>query len=83
MSAVATENATILPAEVAGRMEEIVDWAGQAAGGAIADWLEITGYPITGDIAPELAIRVDELMTELVNTLALNNAAIAALNEEV
>lgn len=75
--------AGVMPAAVAERMPAIVEWAQMAAFGAIADWLEILGYPVSGDIAPETAIALDGVFETLVRGMAMNNDAIANMNEEM
>lgn len=72
-----------LPPAVTEHMPAIVEWAQQAAFGAIADWLNILGFPVSGDIAPETAIAMDDLFEKLVRGMAMNNDDIAAMNEEV
>lgn len=53
----------------------------QAAFKVIADSLEAAGYPVTGDIAPSEAFELEYAFKGYVHQLALNNNAIATLNE--
>ncbi len=60
----------------------IAEEAMQAAFGKIAEKLAEAGYPVTGDIAPDEAFRLDALFLGFVYSLAQNNQAIAYMNEE-
>jgi hypothetical protein len=74
--------ATALPEDVAVNVNDIAEEALQSAFGVIANRLDDLGFPVTGDISPGEAVQLDSLFSSFVRTMALNNVAIAALNDE-
>lgn len=72
--------ASALPVEV--DPNAIGEDALQAAFALIAQRLADEGYPVTGDFAPEETQRLKDLFVSFVQRMALNNPAIAALNED-
>lgn len=69
--------ATELPDDVA--VDAIAEDSLQAAFKVIADQLGEAGYPVTGDIAPDEAARLDDLFRSFVRAMALNNDTIGAM----
>lgn len=73
--------ATVTPLAVADEVESIAEEAMQAAFKVIADRMELVGFPVTGDIAPDEAFKLDQLFQGFVLGMALNNPKIAAMQE--
>lgn len=69
--------ATALPDDV--NVDAIAEDALQAAFKVIADQLGESGYPVTGDVAPDEAARLDDLFRSFVRCMALNNDTIGAM----
>lgn len=72
--------AETLPLEVSDQVEDIAEAALQAAFKVIADRLELIGYPVTGDVMPDEAFRLDFLFQGFVLGMALNNQKIGEMN---
>jgi len=69
-----------LPAEVA--VDEIAEDAMQAAFALIHARLALAGYPASGDVSPDEAVRLDEAFQSYVRMAALNSPLIASYNED-
>jgi hypothetical protein len=71
-----------LPSDVETVLGDIAEDASQEAFRVIAERLGDLGYPVTGDLMPDEAMRLEAAFRGFVRGMARNNPRIAAMNDE-